>query len=103
MHVHVVHVHVHVHVHVSADVSAKTVEPQVVHLSPHPYLSAEPLGVAGFCRICIAETLSACALGADLITAYGNLFILRPSCQLHRPSSEPWNGGAIEVPSNQQL
>ena len=93
VHVHVhahMHVQVHVHVHVSADVSAKTVQPQVVHVSPHPYhLSAEPLGVAGFCKICIAETLSACALEADLITAYGNLFILRPSCQLHRPSSEP--------------
>ena len=57
-------------------------------LNPY-HLSAEPLGVAGFCRICIAETLSACALEADLITAYGNLFILCPSCQLHRPSSEP--------------
>ena len=77
MHVHV-HAHMHVHINVSADVSGKTVEPQVMHWSPHHFqLSAEPVGVAGFCKIWIAETLSACALEADLITAYENLFLLR--------------------------
>ena len=96
-----VQVRLHMHINVSADVSAKTVEPQVMHWSPHHFqLSAEPVGVAGFCKIWIAETLSACALEADLIMAYENLFLLRANSS---PSCEPWNCGAIEVPSHQEL
>ena len=98
VHVHA-HMHVHVHVHVSADVSAKTVQP---HCGSGA-LKSSPL--SSQCRTVGRRRVLQDLYSRNFVCLcsggwpdHGIWELVHPlSFQLHRPSSEPWNGGAIDL------